>query len=126
MFKTMTGVMDPKKNPSEEEINKIPSYIFCRWLSGSAHCIQAANMINVYHNIPMVNQYKMIKAAFGGRVKYIPYPKNNDEKILKQQEYVARHFNINADLAKEYIEFMDEKELNNIIEMYEEAELKGK
>jgi len=124
MFKTLTGCLDKRKNPTDEEINKIPSYIFCRWLSGNPHTISAANQINFYDNIPMLQQYKMIKSAFAGKIKYIPYPKNVSENALKEVQYIAERFNINTEKAKEYIELMDPKEKQEIVQMYTDAEMK--
>jgi hypothetical protein len=124
MFKTLTSAIDPKKNPTSEEINKIPSYIFCKWLAGNPHSISAANMINLYDDIPMENQYLMIKHAFAGKIKYIPYPKSETEKELKQTEFVAKHFNISLEKAKEYIELIDKNELKHIVDAYTEYELK--
>lgn len=126
MFKTLISAIDPKRTPSLEEIEKIPSYIFCKWLSGNPSAIMAANMINMYSDIPIENQYYMVKSAFGGKIKYIPYPKNVTENAMKQVEYVAQHFNINEEKAKEYIDILDVKELNDIVQMYSEYELKGK
>lgn len=126
MFKTMTSVLNPKANPSLEEVNKIPSYIFCRWLSGNPHTITAANMINAYDKIPIENQFNMVKYAFAGKVKFIPYPKNTKEDTLKKIEYIGKHFNISLEKAKEYLEFISDEELNNIVTMYTEYELKGK
>jgi hypothetical protein len=125
MFKTMTGSLDLKKNPSIEEINKIPSYIFCRWLSGNPHTIQAANVINVYDKIPVENQYKMVKTAFGGKIKYIQFPKNVSQDKLKSVEFVGLHFKVSEEKAKEYMEFISKEELNFIVEMYTEFELRG-
>lgn len=124
MFKTLTSAIDLKKNPSPEEIQKIPSYIFCKWLAGNPHTISAANMINMYDAIPIENQYWMVKNAFGGKVKYIPYPKSESEKDLKQTQFIAEHFKISTEKAKEYIELMDPKELKDIVDMYTEYELK--
>lgn len=126
MFKTMTSALNPRANPSLEEINKIPSYIMCRWLSGNSVTVQAANAINLYSDIPIENQFNMIKSAFAGRVKFIPYPKNNSEQELKSVEYLSRHFNISLEKAKEYLTLIDDDELNSIIEMYEEYDLKHK
>ena len=125
MFKTMTGVLDPKKNPSDDDINKIPSYIFCRWLSGNPHTIIASNMINMYDSIPIQNQYNMIKSAFAGKIRFIPYPKNTAEDTLKKVQYVAEHFKITEEKAREYIDLIDNKELSDIVQMYQEYELKN-
>lgn len=125
MFKIMTGCLNPKSNPTDEEIRKIPSFVFCRWLSGNRVAIKAANMINQYYSIPIENQYRMIKAAFAGNIKYIPYPKNVSVDQLKQVDFVGRHFKISDEKAKEYIELMDPHELKYIVDMHTEAELRG-
>lgn len=126
MFKTLTSALDPKKNPTEEEIKKIPSFIFTRWLSGSPHAISAANAINLYTDIPIENQYYMIKYAFGGKIKYIPYPKNITEDKLKKVEFIADHFKISEEKANEYMDLISKEELKSIIDMYTEYELKKK
>lgn len=118
MFKTMIGCLDPKKNPSEEDIKKIPSYIFCRWLSGNRASIQAANMFNLYSDIPIENQYNVIKNAFAGKIKYIPYPKSVDEEKAKSIEYLIDYFKISEEKAKEYLTFISKDELNFIVKIY--------
>lgn len=126
MFKTITSSLDPKKNPSLEEIQKIPSYIFCKWLSGNPTAIMAANEINKYDAIPIENQYYMVKNAFAGKIKFIPYPKNVSADKLKKVEFVAKHFNISEEKAHEYLDLLNVKELSDIINMYTEYELKKK
>lgn len=124
MFKTLTSAIDPKKTPTPVDIQKIPSYIFCKWLSGNPMTMQAANAINLYPDIPIENQYWVVKNAFAGKVKFIPYPKNVTEDALKKVEFVAKHYNINEEKAQEYIDLMDSKQLHDIIQMYTEEELK--
>lgn len=126
MFKTMTSCLDPKKTPSDDEIRKIPSYIFCRWLSGNPYTIMAANQINLRSDIPIENQYKMVKVAFAGKIKYIPYPKNVSEESQKQIEYLSEHFKISIEKAREYIQLIDKKELSDIVQMYDDFYLKNK
>ena len=116
----MTGVLDKNSKPSNEEIEKIPSFIFCRWLSGNPATIMASNQINYYDKIPIVTQYKMIKTVFAGKIKFIPYPKNVDQQQLKNIEYLTDYFKISEEKAREYLEFISEDELNSIIQMYEE------
>jgi len=124
MFKTMTGVLDKKKTPTDEEIKKIPSFIFCRWLSGNPHAIFAANQINYYYDIPIENQYKMIKEVFAGKIRYIPYPKSETSQTEKSVEYLADYFKLSLEKAREYLEFIDKDELNNIVTMYRDQEIK--
>ncbi len=126
MFKTLTSALDPKKHPTTEEIQKIPSFIFTRWLSGSPHAIIAANAINLYSDIPIENQYYMVKNAFAGKIKYIPYPKNESIDKMKKAEWVADHFKISEEKAKEYMDLISKEELKSIVDMYTEYELKKK
>lgn len=126
MFKTLTSALEPKKTPTLEEIQKIPSFIFCKWLSGSPHAISAANAINLYSDIPIENQYYMVKNAFAGKIKFIPYPKNVTEDKLKKVQFVALHFNISEEKAQEYMDLISKEELKSIVDMYTEHELKKK
>jgi len=119
MFQTMTSSLDPKKNPSEEEINKISSFVFCRWLSGNQYTILAANQINLYYNIPVLNQYKMIKSAFAGKIKFIPYPKSESLEKMKQIDYLVQYFKISEEKAREYLEIISKDELKHITNIYE-------
>ena len=124
MFKTITSALDLKMHPTPEEIQKIPPFIFARWLSGNIHAIQAANIFNLYLDIPIENQYHAVKAAFGGKIKFIPYPKNISGDKQKKVQYLAEHFKISEEKAQEYLEFISKEELDRIVTMYSDYELK--
>lgn len=124
MFKTITSSLDPKKRPGPEEIQKIPPFIFARWLSGNQYTIQAANIFNMYPDIPIENQYQMIKSAFAGKIRFIPYPKSASEETQKKVQYLAEHFKISESKASEYLEFISKEELQRIVDMYTERDLK--
>ena len=103
--------------PSDEEIKKIPSFMFCRYLGTNAITIAPANVFNVYHKqIPMTLQYKMIKEVFAGKGIYPKLLK----KLTKEDENDAlcTHFNISRERAKEYKQFLTQEEFNEIKEMY--------
>lgn len=118
MFKTMTGVLDVKSKPSLEEIEKIPSYIFCRWLSGNPQTVFAANMINQFDAIPIENQYQIVKSAFAGKIKFIPYPKQHKEDIEQCVKNISDYFKISEQKAKEYLNFISSEELEFINNLY--------
>lgn len=124
MFKTITSSLDPKKNPAPEDIEKISPFIFARWLSGNQYTIQAANIFNMYPAIPIENQYQMVKSAFAGKVRFIPYPKSASEETQKHVQYLAEHFKISEHTAGEYLEFISSEELDYIVDMYTERDLK--
>lgn len=118
MFKTISSVLNSKSNPTEEEIQKIQPYIFCRWLSGHPGTVLMGNELNRYPNIPVVNQYKMVKTVIQDKIKYIPYPKNevHNDKVV---EILSKHFNESYERARTYLEFIDKKELDYILNLYE-------
>lgn len=120
MFKTMMKALNKPGNkmPTAEEIDKIPSYIFCRWLSGNPYTIQAANQINLYDKIPVYNQFHLVNKAFGGKIKYIPYPKNLKDTESKDIDILVKHFKINSELAKEYLGLISNEELEYLVNLY--------
>lgn len=121
MFKTMTKCLNAPKNklPNTEEISKIPAFVFGRWLSGNQYAIQAANQLNLYHHIPIENQFRVINSAFGGKIKYIPYPKSIKEDTSKTLDMITQHFKINPNMAQEYLDLIDPEELDGLKKMYQ-------
>lgn len=115
----MTQATKTKVDATPEEISKIPSFVFCRWLSGSPYTIMAANIFNRYSKIPIENQFEVIHRSFGGKVKYIPYPKSTAESEMKEIEYLAQYFKISRSKAREYLDLIDKEELRKIVDAYE-------
>lgn len=88
------------------------------------YTIGAANMINMYSDIPIENQFFMIRNAFGGKVKYIPYPKQESQDELKKEQYISNFFNISLQKAHEYMDLISAEELELITQMYTQNETK--
>lgn len=99
---------------TEEEINKISDFVFCRWLSGNPNLIGLSNLFNQYSNIPLDLKVKIVQNLVGGKVRYIPYPKGAKETEVKDLEYLSEFFNISREKAQMYAEFIDKKELQKI------------
>ena len=99
---------------TEEEINKISDFVFCRWLSGNPNLIGLSNLFNQYSDIPIELKVKIVQNLVGGKVRYIPYPKGAKETEVKDLEYLSEFFNISREKAQMYSEFIDKKELQKI------------
>lgn len=99
---------------TEEDINKISDFVFCRWLSGNPNLIGLSNLFNQYSNIPLDLKVKIVQNIVGGKVRYIPYPKGAKETEVKDLEYLSEFFNISREKAQMYAEFIDKKELQKI------------
>ena len=99
---------------TEEEINKISDFVFCRWLSGNPNLIGLSNLFNQYSDIPIELKVKIVQNLVGGKVRYIPYPKGAKETEVKDLEYLSEFFNISREKAQMYAEFIDKKELQKI------------
>lgn len=118
MFPTMWSSLDKNKTPSKEDINKIQSFMFCKWLAGDHRTINTANTINQYYNIPVENQYYLVKNQFAGKIRNIKYVKNEKELDNTDIELISKHFNINSVKAKEYLGFISQEELQYLRELY--------
>lgn len=107
----MASVLNKNESISQEDINKINPYLFCTWLSGNPITIFAANALNRYYNIPISCQYKMIKAAFAGKIKYIKYPKGGNQEKNENVNLISQHYNISIERAEEYNSLISNEEL---------------
>lgn len=110
MFKTMTGSIKNIPMPSEIELKKVSSFMFCRWLSGCKYTIQTANLFNNFSKIPFYCQFKMVKVKFGGKISYIPYPKQLKDISDKKIEIIEFMLKLNRDRAVDYLKFISKEE----------------
>ena len=113
MFNVFKKILN-KSEITEEDINKISDFVFCRWLSGNPNLIGLSNLFNQYSNIPLDLKVKIVQNLVGGKVRYIPYPKGAKETEVKDLEYLSEFFNISREKAQMYAEFIDKKELQKI------------
>jgi hypothetical protein len=113
MFNVFKKILN-KSEITEEDINKISDFVFCRWLSGNPNLIGLSNLFNQYPNIPIELKVKIVQNIIGGKIKYIPYPKGAKETEVKDLEYISEFFNISREKAQMYAEFIDKKELQQI------------
>lgn len=113
MFNVFKKILN-KSEITEEDINKISDFVFCRWLSGNPNLIGLSNLFNQYSDIPIELKVKIVQNLVGGKVKYIPYPKGAKETEVKDLEYLSEFFNISREKAQMYAEFIDKKEFQKI------------
>lgn len=120
MLPTMWSSLDKSKNPTDEDLNKIQSYIFCKWLSGDYRTIYDANIFNLY-NIPVKNQYFYIKHKHAGNIRNIKYIKSNKDDINIDVNNISNFYKVNLDKAREYLEFISQDELLKLREIYRQG-----
>ena len=117
MFNTMFSALDKNKTPTTDEIEKIPSFIFCKWLSGNPSSIFIANEINKYYDMPMLNQYFLVKHSLAGKVRNVKYVKSDKNDSL-DVDLIIKHFKISKIKALEYLRIINKNELKKIRELY--------
>ena len=123
MFPTMWSSLDKNKSPTSEDLKKIQSFVFCKWLAGDGRTILTANTINQYYDIPIENQYYLVKNKFAGKIRNIKYIKaDKDDSNLAMLSILEKHFKISTEKAKEYLTFISNDELNYLKESYAERE----
>ena len=116
----MWSSLDKNKTPSEADLKKIQSFVYCKWLAGDYRTIATANTIKQYSDIPIENQYYLVKNQFAGKIRNIKYVKNEKELDNTDIELISKHFNINSVKAKEYLGFISQEELQYLRELYAE------
>jgi len=118
IFKIM-GTTLKGEEATEQEKKAIPSYIFCRWLSGNPNTLTIANIFNYFDKIPVENQYKAVRSVFYNKIRYIPYPKGDTQETIKNIEYIQKYYNVNESTAKEYLDVISDEELSKIVRAYQ-------
>lgn len=116
MFPTMWSSLDKNKTPSTEDFKKLQSFMFCKWLVGDPRTLKTANEINLYYDIPMENQYYMVKNQFAGKIRNIKYIKSEKDEI--DTSILQKHYNISAEKAKDYLNFISDEEYRYLKELY--------
>ena len=119
MFQVLQKCMQGKDS-SKEDVKKISTYIFCKYLASNSRTIQIANFLNVYYKLPSEVQYNFVKKTLGGKIKFIKYLNNQTEKIPKDIEYLMKYYKISSEVAKTYLDEIEPSELNRIRLLYKE------
>ena len=114
MFKTMTGCIKGAKMPTDAELKKVPSFMFCKWLSGSKAMIHVANAFNRYSKIPIRCQYLAVKHQFGGKVGYVPFPKKSQLDMNKRIEVIQEMVVLSYDKSVDYLQYISEVEYQKL------------
>lgn len=121
MFPTMWSSLDKNKNPGEEGLKKIQSFMFCKWLAGDPRTIGTANLINQYSDIPIENQYYLVKNQFAGKIRNIKYVKSDKDDLsadISMLSTLSTHYKISTEKAKDYLQFISVEELKYLKELY--------
>jgi len=117
-FNDIFKVLKKGPLPEQKEMENIPSFMFCRYLSGHPVTIMPANEFNKYHKeIPMDIQYKVIKTAFAGKGIFPNMPKK--QKAEDYYDNLCKYYKCNREIAKEYAKFLSKEEFERINKLYE-------
>lgn len=119
MFPIMWSSLDKNKTPSKEDLKKIQSFVYCKWLAGDHRTIFTANTINQYSDIPIENQYYLVKNQFAGKIRNIKYVKSEKDDIDENTiSILCKHYKISTEKAKDYLNFISPDELRYLKELY--------
>lgn len=120
IFQIMGTVLN-NKMPTDEEINQIPPFIFCRYLGSNPHCLVIANYLNLYYNLPIKLQYLAAKQLLSNKLSYIKYISNKKDDTSQQTlENLMKYYKISYNNAKQYINFISKSELEKINNIFQD------
>ena len=120
MFPTMWSALYKNKTPSSTDLKKIQSFMFCKWLAGDYRTIFDANLFNQYSDIPVENQYYLIKNKYAGKIRNIKYVKSEKDDVDESTiTILCSHFKISVEKAKDYLQYISQEELKYLKELYD-------
>ena len=106
----MTSAIKNVPVPKDEELKKVPPYMFCKWLSGSRETIETARFLNNNGDIPFRVQFLLTKFKHSGKVGFIQFPKKSNDVSSKQIDVVQFMLNMSYSKAVDYLEFLSKEE----------------
>lgn len=112
IFKVMTSCLSKNYTPTEEELEKVPEFLFHQWLSAEPALIDIVAFFTT-HNIPMPAQYKAIR--YSTPKMFLKYPKK--DKTLDDIEFLMDYYKCNRKVAEQYLEFVDVDALRKKVEV---------
>lgn len=104
--------------PTDEQINKINSFMFCRTIANNPIGAIAGDYINRnYNNFPIKSQYYFVRSALYN-VNYISFKGNNINKIDNIIELISKHYNCSIQVAYEYKDILSPEQLEKLQNLY--------
>lgn len=120
MFQLMTGcIKSGNKIPTEEELKKLPSFMFCKWLSGERKMVNTANLFNNFSDIPIRSQYIMVQQQFQNKIGFVKYPKKMKEDTSKKIEVVGEMLDLSYEKTLDYVSLMSKEEYKMLKKSYD-------
>ena len=115
----MTSSIKKGKDPTDLELKKkLPSFMFCKWLSGNRNTLQMAYIFNLYSKIPIKNQFLAVRSKFQGKVNFIQFPKKFQKDESKKIDVIQEMLNMSYDKSLDYLLYISDKEYNDLETAY--------
>lgn len=103
---------------NNDEVRKgYNNYIINRFISMSEVYVPVVDEINRY-DLPKSTHFRYFHAFMPKRKHYFKYIKKHKDLTVDEKKIIAKHFEVGLRDAEKYIEVLDQKELNSIIELY--------
>lgn len=92
-------------------------FVVNRALSRYRDCVEYAQDMNLYPNIPKEYQYKYLLYTINKYKRhYVPWFKS---KIDNRLQYIQQYFDCSLKKAKDYLRLLDEEDINEIVEKFD-------
>ena len=118
MFTVIATAAQRNFIPTEEEYDKISSYLFLRYFSNDPYGLMLVNDLNIRNNIPRKWEYWFMRILMPPSTRYIRYNKKEkfeDEELL---EHLRHYYKCSENTAKEYYEMLPKDEIERIKGLY--------
>jgi len=126
-WQVMSSVFKPNIKPSPEEIEKINSFFFCRYLGSNKHSVPIAANINKNYNLPIAIQYRFAKdysdlVNLPLKVKFIQFKNQKKDALVEEVlTLLETSYKISRSQAEDYFQMLlktaeGQKQLDEMME----------
>jgi len=118
MFQTMATIVNKKYWPSEEEINKLNSFMMIRYIANDVHGIQMGVWLDFYNKIPLTAQYRFLRHSLSDKISYIKFPKKERVDNQEELDIIMKFYKVNERLGIRYLTILPQTKIDELVTLY--------
>ena len=129
-WQVMSSVFKPNIKPNAEEIEKINSFFFVRYMGANKHSVPIAANINKNYNLPVSIQYRFAKdysdlVNLPLKVKFIQFKNQKKDPLMEEVlSLLETSYKISRSQAEDYFQILlktpeGQKKLDEMMEKHQ-------
>jgi len=118
VFQIISSIIDKKFIPTDEELEKMSSYLFTKYFSNDPTGLTLVNELNIRDNIPKKWEYWFMRIMMPRSIRYIRYNKKSKYDDEEFMDNLCHYYKCNEKQAEEYLKLLPDEEIEKIRKKY--------